>query len=97
MTWSKHSNGYRAPEVVAELEAADPTTDVDVLRKAAEDLRHPMLCNWDSRVSRPLADLFDVHANLLAAEADAGAHFTGAFALGEVLAVARGFMARMED
>lgn len=84
MAWSKHSNGFRAPDIVAEMESRDPTTDVDLLTKAAEDLRHPMLCNWDPGVAHALADLFDARAQTLGGDRP------------HVVAVARAFMARME-
>lgn len=95
--WSKHDGlvdgFYRTPGVVAELEAADSTTDVDVLRKAAEDLRHPMLCNWDTAVAHALADAMEKVARVI--RMDAGmVHRVG---YGEIVAVAWAFMARMVD
>ena len=32
------------------------------MRRAAELLRNPYLCNWDSRVAATLADLLEHHA-----------------------------------
>jgi hypothetical protein len=85
MAWSKHRTRSRTPDAVAALEAVDPTTDADVLRRAAEDLRRPHLCDWDPEVAHALADLFDARANIVGADRP------------HVVAVAHAFMARMED
>ncbi len=93
--WSKHDvlvdDQYRDPEVVAELEAADPTTDVDVLRRAAEDLRSPFLCNWDPQVAAALAGAMEQIARVI--RLDPGmVHRVGYDA---IVRVAWAFMARM--
>ncbi len=93
MTWSKHTNGFRAPDVVADMEAGDPATDVDLLRRAAEDLRSPYLCNWDPKVAHALAEAMDKVARVI--RLDPG--MVGRVGYGEVVEVARAFMAPLED
>lgn len=89
--WSKHYDWRRTPEHIADMEAADPTTDVDVLTKAAEDLRHPMLCNWDPAVAHALADAMEKVARAIRMNGDM-VHRVG---YGELVETARAFMARM--
>lgn len=92
MSWSKHDNGFRAPKVVAELEATDPTTDVDLLARAAADLRSPYLCNWDPAVANALAAAMESVARVVRLDRSM-VHRVG---YGEVVEVARAFMKRME-
>lgn len=92
MTWSKHSNGFRPRDIVAEMESRDPTTDVDLLTTAAEQLRSPHLCNWDPGVAHALADTMEKVARIIRLDRNM-VHRVG---YGEVVEVARAFMARME-
>jgi hypothetical protein len=64
-SWSKHANGFRAPEVVAELERDDPTTDVDLLREAANDIRSSSLNDRSPEFANALARAMDQIARVL--------------------------------
>ncbi len=66
---------------------------VNLLRRAAADLRSPYLCNWDPKVAHALATAMDSIARVIRLD-PAMVHRVG---YGEVVEVARVFMARLED
>jgi hypothetical protein len=49
-------------EAAARWAAEQADTRRDAMRRAAEHLRNPYLCNWDTTVAAALADWLDDHA-----------------------------------